>query len=80
MMFSCVDGAITEETATDKMAQMAETIKAASSVNLWLDNATDSEVCSVYLSGIQAMVGGDMTPSEVMKAVQQKAAQVKADK
>ncbi len=80
MMFSCVDGAITEETATDKMAQMAETIKAASSVNLWLDNATDSEVCSVYLSGIQAMVGGDMTPGEVMKAVQQKAAQVKADK
>lgn len=80
MMFSCVDGAITSETATEKMAAMAETIKAASSVNLWLDNATDSEVCSVYLSGIQAMVGGDMTPSEVMKAVQQKAAQVKADK
>ncbi len=80
MMFSCVDGAITSETATEKMAAMAETIKAASSVNLWLDNATDSEVCSVYLSGIQAMVGGDMTPSEVMKAVQQKAAQVKANK
>ncbi|MGN0840911.1 MAG: ABC transporter substrate-binding protein [Candidatus Ornithospirochaeta sp.] len=80
MMFSCVDGAITTETATEKMALMAETIKAASSVNLWLDNATDSEVCAVYLSGIQAMVGGDMTAEEVMKAVQQKAAQVKADK
>ncbi len=80
MMFSCVDGAITSETATEKMALMAETIKAASKVNLWLDNATDSEVCSVYLSGIQAMVGGDMSPEDVMKAVQQKAAQVKADK
>ena len=80
MMFSCVDGAITSETATEKMALMAETIKAASKVNLWLDNATDSEVCSVYLSGIQAMVGGDMSPEDVMKAVQQKAAQVKADR
>lgn len=80
MMFSCVDGAITSETATEKMALMAETIKAASKVNLWLDNATDSEVCSVYLSGIQAMVGGDMSPENVMKAVQQKAAQVKADR
>ncbi len=80
MMFSCVDGAITSETATEKMALMADTIKAASSVNLWLDNATDSEVCSVYLSGIQAMVGGDMTAEDVMKAVQQKAAQVKADR
>lgn len=80
MMFSCVDGAITSETATEKMAQMAETIKAASSVNLWLDNATDSEVCSVYLSSIQAMVGGEKTPEEVMEAVQRKAAQVKADK
>ena len=79
-MFSCVDGAITSETATEKMALMAETIKAASSVNLWLDNARDSEVCAVYRSGIQAMVGGDMTAEEVMKAVQQKAAQVKADK
>lgn len=78
MMFSCVDGAINENTANEKQVQIAETIKNASSINLWLDNATNSEVCSVYLSGIQAMVGGDMTPEQVMADVQKKAAQVKS--
>lgn len=79
-MFSTVIGAINEISADTKQMQIAETIKGASSINLWLDNATDSEVVAVYLSGIQAMVGGSMTPQQVMAAVQKKAAQVKAEK
>jgi raffinose/stachyose/melibiose transport system substrate-binding protein len=79
-MFSTVIGAINEKSADMKQMQIAETIKKASSINLWLDNATDSEVVAVYLSGIQAMVGGSMTPEQVMAAVQKKAAQVIAEK
>lgn len=79
-MFSTVIGAINEKSADAKQMQIAETIKGASSINLWLDNATDGEVVAVYLSGIQAMVGGSMTPQQVMSAVQKKAAQVKAEK
>ena len=79
-MFSTVIGAINEKSADMKQMQIAETIKKASSINLWLDNATDSEVVAVYLSGIQAMVGGSMTPEQVMATVQKKAAQVKAEK
>jgi raffinose/stachyose/melibiose transport system substrate-binding protein len=77
-MISTVDGAINQDTADDKFIQIAESIKAASSINLWLDNATNSEVAATYLQGIQAMVGGAMTPEEVMQSVQEKAAEVKA--
>jgi raffinose/stachyose/melibiose transport system substrate-binding protein len=77
-MISTVDGAINSDTASPKLVAIAESIKSASSINLWLDNATNSEVVAVYLQGIQAMVGGAMTPEEVMTAVQQKAAEVKA--
>lgn len=78
-MISTVDGAINSETASPKLIEIAKTIKAASSINLWLDNATNSEVVAVYLQGIQAMVGGVMTPEEVMTAVQEKAAEVKGE-
>ena len=55
-MFSCVDGAINENSANEKMSLMAETIKNAPTINPWLDNATDSEVVTTYQSSIQAMV------------------------
>ncbi|MEA5014971.1 MAG: extracellular solute-binding protein [Candidatus Limiplasma sp.] len=78
-MISTVDGAINADTASEKMIQIAETIKQASSINPWLDNVTHSEVVAVYLADIQAMVGGQMTAEEVMADVQGKAAEVKAE-
>lgn len=78
-MISCVDGAITTETANEKLVEIADTIKKASSINLWLDNAMDSEVAAAYMAGIQAMAGGSRTPEQVMADVNKKAAEVKAD-
>lgn len=78
-MFSCVDGAINENSANEKMSLMAETIKNAPTINPWLDNATDSEVVTTYQASIQAMVGGAKTAEEVMADVQAKVAQVKAE-
>lgn len=77
-MISPVDGAINLDTANEKMMEIAESVKAASSINLWIDTAMNSEVVAVYLQGTQAMVGGAMTAEEVMAAVQEKAAEVKA--
>lgn len=77
-MISTVDGAINSDTADEKVIEIAESVKQASSINLWIDTAMDSEVVAVYLQGVQAMVGGAMTPEEVMSAVQAKAAEVKA--
>lgn len=78
-MFSCVDGAINENSANEKMSLMAETIKNAPTINPWLDNATDSEVVTTYQASIQAMVGGAKTAEEVMADVQAKVSQVKAE-
>ena len=77
-MISTVDGAINSGNADPKVIQIAAAIKAASSINVWMDDAMNSEVVDVYLKGIQAMVGGAMSPEDVMKSVQQKAADVKA--
>ena len=78
-MFSCVDGAINENSANEKMSLMAETIKNAPTINPWLDNATDSEVVTTYQASSQDMVGGAKTAEEVMADVQAKVAQVKAE-
>lgn len=77
-MISCVDGAINTDTADEKVVEIAETIKAASSINLWLDNAMDSELVAAYLADIQRMAGG-MTPEEVMADVQKTAGELKAE-
>ena len=76
-MISTVDGAINLDSADEKVMEIAESVKQASSINLWIDTAMDSEVVAVYLQGVQAMVGGAMTPEEVMSAVQAKAVEVK---
>jgi raffinose/stachyose/melibiose transport system substrate-binding protein len=76
-MISTVDGAINSDNASEELIEMVDTVKAASSINLWIDTAMDSEVVAVYLQGVQAMVGGAMTPEEVMAAVQEKALEVK---
>ena len=76
-MISCVDGAINSDTADEKLIEIAETIKAASSINLWLDNAMDSELAVQYMADIQKMAGGNMTAEEVMKDVQNTAEQLK---
>lgn len=76
-MISCVDGAINTETADEKLVKIADTIKAASSINLWLDNAVDSELVTVYMADIQKMAGGNMSPQEVMADVQKTAEKIK---
>lgn len=76
-MISCVEGAINEENSNEDLIKIAETIKGASDINLWLDNAMDSELVVVYMADIQKMAGGGMTPEEVMEDVQKVAAELK---
>jgi raffinose/stachyose/melibiose transport system substrate-binding protein len=40
----------------------------------WLDTANPPRVASVWLSGLQALIGGSMTPEQVMEKVKQAAA------
>lgn len=78
-MISCVDGAINTDTADEKLVQIAETIKAASSINLWLDNVMDSELAAAYLADIQRMANGGITAQDVMADVQKTVDQLKAE-
>lgn len=77
LMISCVDGAINTDTAEEYLVEIAETIKAAPSINLWLDNAMDSELAAQYMADIQKMAGGSMSAEEVMADVQSTAEQLK---
>jgi raffinose/stachyose/melibiose transport system substrate-binding protein len=43
----------------------------------WLDTANPPRVASVWLSGLQALIGGSMTPEQVMEKVKAAAASSK---
>ncbi|PSA94718.1 sugar ABC transporter substrate-binding protein [Bacillus atrophaeus] len=76
--YSAVQGTATEENATATQREAVQQIIDADSMVSWFDMDVDVEIADVYLSGVQQMLGGDMTPAEVMKSVQKAAKQVRA--
>ncbi|WP_340639809.1 ABC transporter substrate-binding protein [Bacillus atrophaeus] len=76
--YSAVQGTATEENSTATQREAVQQIIDADSMVSWFDMDVDVEIADVYLSGVQQMLGGDMTPAEVMKSVQKAAKQVRA--
>ncbi|WP_406620869.1 ABC transporter substrate-binding protein [Bacillus atrophaeus] len=76
--YSAVQGTATEENSTATQREAVQQIIDADSMVSWFDMDVDVEIADVYLSNIQQMLGGDMTPAEVMKSVQKAAKQVRA--
>ncbi|PSA90853.1 sugar ABC transporter substrate-binding protein [Bacillus atrophaeus] len=76
--YSAVQGTTTEENSTATQREAVQQIIDADSMVSWFDMDVDVEIADVYLSGVQQMLGGDMTPAEVMKSVQKAAKQVRA--
>lgn len=76
--YSAVQGTATEENATAIQREAVQHIVDAKSMVPWFDMDVDVEVADAYLTGVQQMLGGDMTPQQVMKAVQKAAKQVRA--
>lgn len=74
---SCVKGAATEENCNDKMLLSVELIKSATEPAIWQDCATDATIADAFMSNTQLMLTGDMTPEQVMTAVQAANASVK---
>ncbi|KYD06143.1 ABC transporter substrate-binding protein [Bacillus atrophaeus] len=75
--YSAVQGTATEENSTATQREAVQQIIDADSMVSWFDMDVDVEIADVYLSSIQQMLGGDMTPAEVMKSVQKAAKQVR---
>jgi raffinose/stachyose/melibiose transport system substrate-binding protein len=74
---STVEGAVNENTASEQEVKAMDMIIEAGEMLIWADSALDSRIFKPYGDGVQAMLGGTMTPEEVMKAVQDAAKQVK---
>ncbi|MDQ0200858.1 ABC transporter substrate-binding protein [Neobacillus ginsengisoli] len=74
---STVDGAVNANTATDHEVKAMQLIKDSKDMLIWTDSALDTRVFKPYGDGIQTMLGGGMTPEQVMKNVQDAAKQVK---
>ncbi len=76
---SPVKGAVTKENSLPKLAEGLELITKAEGMALWLDTDIDIRISDVYLPGIQEVLNGDKTPEDLMKEVQEKAAEVKKE-
>ncbi|KXZ24128.1 hypothetical protein AXI59_00085 [Bacillus nakamurai] len=67
-----------EEAVKEFEAAAVQDITSAESMVPWFDMDVDVEIADVYAASVQQMLGGTMTPQQVMKAVQKAAQQVKA--
>ena len=74
---SAVQGAVEAADVKPIAKQLAADIVAASAMTTWLDNAYDPRIVQAYLAETQLMLGGQQTPEDVMKAVQEAAALVR---
>jgi len=68
-----IDGALESSMNPSVVAGLKE-ISGASYLMPWLDTANAPRVAAAWLSSLQALLGGSMTPEQVMDAVKQAAA------
>lgn len=71
---SAVVGAVDASVSSPTVVQGVEQINATPFLMPWLDTANTPHVAQVWLSGLQALAGGSMTPEQVMSEVQKAAA------
>lgn len=76
--YSAVQGTATENNSTPIQREAVQDIVRAESMVPWFDMDVDVEIADVYAAGVQQMLGGTMTPREVMNSVQKAARQVRA--
>jgi raffinose/stachyose/melibiose transport system substrate-binding protein len=73
---STVQGAVNSQTASQQEVDAMNLITGAKNMMVWTDSAIDTQIFNPYGSGAQALLGGQTTPQDVMKSVQQAAQQV----
>ncbi|MCR4365783.1 MULTISPECIES: ABC transporter substrate-binding protein [Bacillus amyloliquefaciens group] len=76
--YSAVQGTATENNSAPIQREAVQDIVRAETMVPWFDMDVDVEIADVYAAGVQQMLGGTMTPREVMNSVQKAARQVKA--
>ncbi|MDY0873782.1 ABC transporter substrate-binding protein [Dongia rigui] len=71
---SATVGGASEATMSPSVVNGLAALKSASYLMPWLDTANSPRVAAAWLSNLQALVGGSMTPEEVMAKVKDAAA------
>jgi raffinose/stachyose/melibiose transport system substrate-binding protein len=71
---SATIGGASAETMSPAVVAGLEDLTSASYLMPWLDTANSPRVAAAWLSSLQALAGGSMTPEEVMEQVKQAAA------
>lgn len=76
---SPVEGSATEQNSFPQLTRTLNDIGEASQFAVWLDTVTHAEVASAYLAGVEGMLGGNLTPEQVMESVQEAAAKAQQE-
>lgn len=72
--YSAIKGMTSPENGASKLQQKAvDQIVNAEEMAVWFDTAVDISIVDAYLSNTQLMLGGELTPEEVMEKVQEAA-------
>lgn len=71
---SATIGGASEKTMSPAVVEGLKVLKSASYLMPWLDTANSARVAAAWLSSLQALAGGSMTPEQVMDQVKQAAA------
>jgi raffinose/stachyose/melibiose transport system substrate-binding protein len=71
---SATIGGASESNMSPSVVQGLVVLKGASYLMPWLDTANTARVAAAWLSGLQALAGGSMTPQQLMDSVKQAAA------
>ena len=74
---NAVEGAVTEENVNPASLEAYELITNASSTAPWFDNAVNINVADIFMRGGQSLATGQATPEDILKEVQQEAANTK---
>ncbi|PWM37600.1 MAG: hypothetical protein DBX66_05060 [Clostridiales bacterium] len=74
---SPVIGATNESVAPTYIMEGMKRLEEADGMALWLDTDINAKISDVWLPGLQEILNGTITPEELMKKVQEMAAEVK---
>jgi raffinose/stachyose/melibiose transport system substrate-binding protein len=69
---------VTEENAGPRLRKYASIVEQARQITPWMDTMMEATVAEEYMNGVQALLGGSMTPEQVMAKVRERQAAVKA--
>lgn len=68
---SAVKGTADDAETIPQQHELADMIDNTKTMSVWLDTATSPDVSQAYLASIEGMLGGDLTPEQVMAQVQE---------